>query len=180
MGFHLLINPLSSNKMDTRFIYMLFKQQDIVHYIGKTKNPYQREKKHKIKYPNSTFEIIDEIPTFEWKFWERHYISLYRFFGFTLNNKLAYAGVGSDKRSDEIIKKISDSKKNKKPGINSYLALKLKLSFPVNQYTKNGEFIKKWESISEASRCLNINKSNIARTCKLKRKTAGKFRWKLN
>lgn len=49
---------------------------------------------------------------------------------------------------------------------------------PVNQYSKRGEFIKSWESITEAKRQLKINDGNIIKVCTGRRKTAGGFIWK--
>lgn len=93
-----------------RFIYILT-DNDKVHYVGKTKNIINRGKAHKKKYPNSILEIIDEVPTDEWKFWERHYIWLYRSWGFQLNNKKCHGGNGSDILTEEHKLKISSSLK---------------------------------------------------------------------
>lgn len=49
---------------------------------------------------------------------------------------------------------------------------------PVNQYDKKGNYIKKWESIINASKELKINPSGISATCKGKRKSAGGYKWK--
>lgn len=56
------------------------------------------------------------------------------------------------------------SKKNKKP---------------VNQFDRNNNFIKKWDSSLTASRKLNICKSSIINCCnkKANHKTAGGFKW---
>lgn len=51
-------------------------------------------------------------------------------------------------------------------------------SFEVEQYDKNGVFIKKWKSIREAGRKTGINVSNISKVCSGERKTAGKYIWK--
>ena len=48
----------------------------------------------------------------------------------------------------------------------------------VLQYSKDGEFIREWYSINEASRKLKIQHSNIISCCKGKRKTAGNYIWK--
>lgn len=48
----------------------------------------------------------------------------------------------------------------------------------VNQYEKNGTFIKQWECISDVYRDLNIKTTSISACCKRKRKTAGGFIWK--
>ena len=48
---------------------------------------------------------------------------------------------------------------------------------PIYQYTKDGIFIKEWQSISEASRVLNINNSNLSMCAGGKRSVAGGYRW---
>lgn len=42
---------------------------------------------------------------------------------------------------------------------------------------KNGQIIKIWESISDASKKLGIDDSGISKCCYGKKKTAGKFEW---
>ena len=46
------------------------------------------------------------------------------------------------------------------------------------QYTKDGIFIKKWESMSEVERELGISHCNIVNCCNGKRKSAGGYIWK--
>lgn len=48
----------------------------------------------------------------------------------------------------------------------------------VGQYTLDGELIKTWTSIIEASRSTKIADPSISRVCKGKAKTAGGFVWK--
>jgi hypothetical protein len=48
----------------------------------------------------------------------------------------------------------------------------------VVQFTKQGEFIKNWETMSMASKTLNIWISNISSSCLGKVKSAGGFIWK--
>ena len=48
----------------------------------------------------------------------------------------------------------------------------------VEQLDKNGNVIKEWNSIIEASRKLNIDQSSISKCCREKRKTAGGYNWK--
>ena len=47
----------------------------------------------------------------------------------------------------------------------------------VYQFDKQGNFLKEYESISEAGRQNNIPHTNIVKVCKGERKTAGGFRW---
>jgi len=51
----------------------------------------------------------------------------------------------------------------------------LKISKPVNQFTKEGIFIKEWQSAAKAERELNIK--HVGSCCNGKRITAGKFKW---
>ena len=46
------------------------------------------------------------------------------------------------------------------------------------QYETDGSFVAEWEAISDASRALGINLSNIAQCCRGFRKTAGGYMWK--
>lgn len=48
----------------------------------------------------------------------------------------------------------------------------------INQYDLNNNFIKQWNSITEASDTLKINASSITKVCKNKRKAAGGYVWK--
>ena len=48
----------------------------------------------------------------------------------------------------------------------------------VKQYTKDGKFIKEWDSISIAGHTLNIDCPTICNCCRNKRKSAGGFVWK--
>ena len=52
-------------------------------------------------------------------------------------------------------------------------------SIKINQYDKNGNFIKTWESINMAARKLNIDCGRITKCCKKYPhcKTAGGFIW---
>lgn len=51
-------------------------------------------------------------------------------------------------------------------------------SKPIIQMTKNGDFIKRYESGWEAERATGIDQGSIARVCLGRYKTAGKFIWK--
>ena len=49
----------------------------------------------------------------------------------------------------------------------------------VNQYSKDGKFIKRWNSLGDAYRTLGIDRSQIINVCKHKKQcvTAGGFKW---
>ena len=104
------------NEFDTYKIYIL-EQNNIPFYIGKSSNPYNRFYNHKIKYgSNINLLIIDDVE--DWKFWEKHYISLYKSWGFKLLNKNKGGG-GPDKgrkirpKDKEWKNKLSIAHKNK-------------------------------------------------------------------
>jgi len=48
----------------------------------------------------------------------------------------------------------------------------------VQQYTRDGKYIRDWVNIRDAAATLGINNGNITECCKGKRKTAGGFIWK--
>lgn len=48
----------------------------------------------------------------------------------------------------------------------------------IYQYDANGNFIKQWESLTEASKTLNIDLSNICRCCANGKPLAGGYLWK--
>lgn len=81
------------------------------------------------------------------------------------------------KKSKEAIKKFKQTIKNR-------IGYKKSKTFldatrkKVNQYSLDGEFIKSYISITEASILTGVNGSNITECCKGRRKTAGKFKWK--
>ena len=52
----------------------------------------------------------------------------------------------------------------------------IKASKKINQYDLEGNFIKQWNSIKEATKTLNIN--NLSACCSGNRKTAGGYVWK--
>lgn len=55
---------------------------------------------------------------------------------------------------------------------------KEKMSTPVLQYSKDGEFIREWFGVREAGRTLNINPGHISSCCKGTRKSSGGFVWR--
>ena len=53
-----------------------------------------------------------------------------------------------------------------------------KLNKPIIQFSRNGEFIRKWDSALDAQRELGIKQSNICSCCKGKLKTTGGYMWR--
>jgi len=50
----------------------------------------------------------------------------------------------------------------------------------VHQHTIQGEFIKEYKSVSEASKETGCNKSGIAKVCRQERQQSGNFKWSYN
>lgn len=67
---------------------------------------------------------------------------------------------------EEMKRKISEAKKG--------IATKVS---KVNQFTLSGDFVREWESISEAARSLHLDGSAISKCCRGKRNYVGKFKW---
>lgn len=69
-------------------IYYLAEIKGLPIYVGKTKNDLNiRRNQHNLRL-QSNFEIfeLDQVPEEEWEFWEKHYVSLFRSWGFNLVN----------------------------------------------------------------------------------------------
>ena len=77
-------------------------------------------------------------------------------------------------KSEAHKKAISDSLK----GHSVSEECRAKLSKKILQFTKSGEFIREWTSMSEAERELGIACSSICSCCKGIRKSAGGYIWK--
>jgi group I intron endonuclease len=114
--------------METTNIYALIDPETgHVRYIGKANVVYKRFYSHKndkrknhrsnwirllkTKGLSPEIIIIDVVKKTEWQFWERHYISLFRFFGFDLTNK-SDGGEGTE-HTAETKRKMSELKKGK-------------------------------------------------------------------
>lgn len=55
---------------------------------------------------------------------------------------------------------------------------KEKMSYKVNMYDLNNNFIQQFKSLNEASRIMNVAVSSICLCCKGKRNRAGSYKWK--
>jgi hypothetical protein len=101
------------------YIYVL-ERNNVPFYIGKTINITHRLWEHKKKKSADYSFIIDIVNEDEWKFWEEHYISLFKSWGFDLENKNnggggppRGAGKGVPIHSEEQKKKWSEERKGK-------------------------------------------------------------------
>jgi hypothetical protein len=151
-------------------IYYLHKGDNIPFYIGKSIKPQNRIYEHKTsKCLNVFMEIIDEVPTSEWKFWEKYYISLFKSWGFILINK-NNGGGGITKQKVSSKNLISFKMKGKNNWSTGGYNKKSVLQFDLN-----GNLLNKYISAEEAKRKTNIN--NIHGCCLGKHKTVGGYIW---
>jgi hypothetical protein len=98
------------NRMKT-IIYYLHRGDKIPFYVGKTKNlPNKREKEHQKRLNDSSIilEVIDSVD--DWRYWEKHYITLFKNLGHFLINQNSGGG-GPEMVKDSTKQKISQSNK---------------------------------------------------------------------
>lgn len=94
--------------------------------------------------------------------------------GNSKNNMLENFAWGNAKENNNEIKTIirrSISHKGK-------IGKECQNSKPVLQYTKDGEFVREWDCLTDVERELGIFQSNISHCCSGKRKSSGGFIWK--
>jgi hypothetical protein len=181
------------------FIYYLHTGNNIPLYIGKTVDLKQRTYNHRRNIDkNAILEVLDLVEDNEWRFWETHYISLFRSWGFSLINK-NNGGGGCNFHNDVIRKKISDNKKLSPPRDNTIKNLKISKAnkgrpshfkgkkaslevvlkrsksnkVPVLQM-KDDLIIKEWGSVSEANKMF----SGVHNALCGRAQTAHGFEWR--
>ena len=196
-----------------------------IKYIGKSDNPKNRFLRHindthkNRSHKNSWLKyllsmnlhpelfILDEIPKTEWQFWEQHYISLYKSYGYKLTN-MTIGGESGNINKESIIKMVQTRIKN-----NSYKKTEdQKQKMSIKYIGKNNPFfnkkhsqsskdkigksakgrcskwcveintngnIKLWDEMSKAAKYYNINISTISKCCKgnYRNKTAVGKKW---
>jgi len=80
-------------------------------------------------------------------------------------------------KTKEARQKISNHKSGKNNPMYGMVGILNKVSKPIIQYTKNGDFLQKWESANFAGNTLGINRANISSCCSNKISSAGGFKW---
>lgn len=171
---------------------------------GKHNNLHLQSAVNKYGLENFSFEALALCDECELDDLERFYIAKYhtmnRKFGYNVEEgghygrhrapetieKMRRANLGK-KLSEETRKKMSENSKRHADQAresirkNSYTWGKrggeCPFAKPVIQYDLDGNFIKEWDCIQDASQTLHIKDANISRVCKGKRKTCGGFKW---
>lgn len=169
----------SNHHTDEVYIYLLELEDNKI-YIGKTINPSHRFHSHKKSKKVIYSTIIDTVSNFEWKYWEKFYIELFKTWNFELDNKNNDGGgpsKGRYLRSKDQNWKNNLSKAHKGKIITSETRLKMSkshlnkpspfkgqthttqtrniisksLSKSVTQYDTNGNLLNTFHSIKEAA-----------------------------
>lgn len=192
-----------------------------VRYIGKSDridkrlNEHIREsykkKNYRDKWINSliskgahpVLEILDEVESNQWQYWEKYWISQFKIWGFKLvnstdggegnNNQIftletrkklseKFSGEGNPffnkKHSDETKKILKHKRQFQKTNFSKLLESNKNKRKPVIQYDKYGNIIKEWEYVLEAATKLGLIASHISSVCNKKRKSCGGYIWK--
>ena len=92
-------------------IYYLHTGDNKPFYVGKSKNGISRIKDHRFVYGENTFiEVLDEVSSTNWKFWESYWINQIQSWGFDIHNQNEGGG-GPTHHTLETKQKISESHK---------------------------------------------------------------------
>jgi hypothetical protein len=166
-----------------------------IRYIGKSNNPQKRYPQHineaklnntkksnwikKLlrEYKRPELFIIDEVSKNNWQFWEEHYISLFKSWGFNLTNQTKGGGADYEyflnkPQSEETKQKKSLSLKNWWDE-NKNSAFRLEANKKISETVK-AQSKAKWTDELRA-KCSVINK-----TAAINKKRVGVFYWKEN
>jgi hypothetical protein len=187
-------------------IYFIHNGDGVPLYVGKTVNLENRLKLHKHQKSHFThIELIESIPSNEWKFWEEFYIDLFYSWGFRLENKTR-SGRGCGARPCKWGDKISKAMKGKKPNWNDKNEIELRRQRQLgkqytlgykytqeqkdkcvdgkrriyHQYDIRGTLIKEWYATkTEIANYFNKDIGSISQHMSGKQKTAYGYIWKL-
>jgi hypothetical protein len=108
-------------------IYYLHRGDKVPFYVGKTKNqPNKREKSHQKRLNDYSIilEIIDYVE--DWRYWEKHYITLFKNLGHILINQNSGGG-GPEIVKESTKQKISQANKGTTHPLEGRLATSKKL-----------------------------------------------------
>lgn len=183
------------------YVYAHFKRDtNKLFYVGKGNGYRYNSVCHRNKYwknivnKHGFYSKIIESQLTEQKSFESEifYIKHFKMIGCELCNMTdGGEGASGTKRSEEFKLSITgvNNPNYKNRGINSKIygrkhslksieIMRMKsIKIPVVQYTKDGVFIKEWNSAKEADNELNINRNHICSCCKGRIKSIGGYKW---
>jgi hypothetical protein len=184
--------------MERTKIYYLHYGNNVPIYVGKTVRVQGRIGAHRSKFgQNIILEVVDDVSTSEWKFWESYWIEQFKQWGFKLENKNNGGGgmthfISSPERGLKISKaNKGKTKTHKGKSFTEEHKEKIKLTRgflkqrintwtnqPVLQYNLDGIFIREFGSQLEASYFLQVKGDGIGACCRGKQKSAYGYIWK--
>jgi len=152
------------------YIYSLIDPRNgDIRYIGKTNNTklrlsnhlVEKHKTYKVNWIKSLkkinlkpiLEILDKVLIEDWQFWEQHYISLYKSWGFKLTNS---TNGGDGNKSVNLVK----------------------LRKRICKYDFNKTLIECYGSLTEASLKNNVKMSHLSSCCRGNINTLNGFIWR--
>lgn len=152
---------LTKNQLN--YIYFLMKDDTPI-YVGKTHFPKRREIEHKKKYGDDIkMVIIKAIKDENWKSHEQEWIKKLKQWDIELTNKNPGGG-GPKKglvRNKEFGEKISQAKKGVSRPKDEVIPATLAKQKPVQQFDKEGNFIKEYPSAKIAASAIGIHYNNM-------------------
>jgi len=184
--------------MDRTKIYYLHYGDNIPIYVRKTVRIKGRIGAHRAKFgQNIILEVIDDILTSEWKFWENYWIEQFKQWGFKLENKNNGGGgmthfISSPERGLKISmankgrtkshkgKSFTEEHKQKIKATRNFLKFRQNIwqLLPVAQYDLNGNFIRYFDSQKEATIFIEAKGDGVGMCCRGKQKSAYGYIWK--
>jgi hypothetical protein len=144
-------------------------RNDLVFYVGRTKNIQKRIAKHNSRHTNKgtpkheyiqkildsgfrvDYFLLDEVPKTQGKFWEEFYTQLFRSWGYTLYNNLHYK---------------MGNQTSFQPG---------HYSTPVIAFTTSGQIVAAFDSVKSAKQF--VNGKQVSQSLIRENKTTGGFAW---
>jgi predicted GIY-YIG superfamily endonuclease len=144
-------------------IYFLMRG-DTPFYVGKTHNPKRRELEHKKTYGNDIkLIVVKSIKEDDWKKHEQEWIKKLTQWNIELSNRNPGGG-GPQKgitRDQEFKDKISQAKKGVPRPKDEVIPATLAKQKPVQQFDKQGNFIKEFPSAKIAASEIGIHFNNM-------------------
>lgn len=190
------------------YIYSLEYPEGNIRYVGKTIDLKQRYRRHiydseyrtssrKLAWIRSLLNqglkpimnVIDETTESQSNFWEIHYISLFKYFGFDLTNN-TFGGDGQSNPTKEvresISKKIKQRAKDKgvwNKGVKMSEERRRRQYFlhpkrrSILQFNLNGILIREWSSSGRIKEELGYDRASILNCCRGEFKQMKGFVW---
>jgi predicted GIY-YIG superfamily endonuclease len=164
--------------MKQYYVYELINHYGTIEYVGETTRPKERMNQHTKRKPDGNHGkfygrqdlVMNIVAVFDNRKGARELEG---------RLKLDYGMEHTERTSVSKAGKIGGKIGGRKNVESGHLAkIHIKNKIAILQYTLSGDFIKEWDSGSDASKELKINKGDLSQCCKGKLKTTGGYVWK--